>query len=112
MSEPMNVWHRPIHSELDYQPCMEVTTELEITTNPLSNSPFKQGIHTDMESTASLDRLISTFVRLGEIMNNVESYSNGIAKITYHGKTYNMRNKDEAKELRRVAIHYIGLPDL
>ena len=111
MSEP-TIWHRPIHSDLDYQPTMEVTTELEITSNPLSNSPFKQGIHTDMESTAGFDRLISTFKSLGEIMNNVESYSNGIAKITYHSKTYNMRNKDEAKELRRVAIHYIGLLDL
>ena len=111
MSESMNVWHHPIHSELDYQPCMEVTTELEYSSNFQFSYP-KRGIHTDMESTASLDRLISTFVRLGEIMNNVESYSNGIAKITYHGKTYNMRNKDEAKELRKVAIHYIGLPDL
>ncbi|MBQ7276772.1 MAG: hypothetical protein IJS58_05930 [Bacilli bacterium] len=112
MSEPMEVWHHPIHSDLDYIPCMEVTTELEITTNPLSNSPFKQGIHNTRESTASFDRLISTFVRLGEIMNKEESYSNGIAKIIYNDKTYNMRNKEDAKELRRVAIHYVGLPDL
>lgn len=112
MSEPMNVWHHPIHSDLDYLPCMEVITELEVTSNPLTNSPFKQGIHTTTVSTAGFDRLISTFKSLGEIMNNVESYSNDIAKITYNGKTYNMRNKDEAKELRRVAIHYVGLPDL
>lgn len=112
MSEPMESWHHPIHSELDYIPCMEVTTKLEITSNPLHNSPFKQGIHTTRESTASFDRLISVFRTLGNIMNNDELYSNGIAKITYHDKTYNMRNEDEAKELRRVAIHYVGLPDL
>ena len=70
MSEPMYVWHHPIHSDLDYIPCMEVTTELEITSNPLHNSPFKQGIHTTRESTASFARLISVYKTLGEIMNN------------------------------------------
>ena len=112
MSEPMNVWTRPIHSDLDYQPTMEVTTELEVTSNPLSNSPFKQGIHTDMESTASFDRIIRDYHRIGQVMNRIPEYGDGIVKITYNGKTYNMRNEDEAKELRRVAIHYIGLPDL
>ena len=112
MSEPMEAWHHSIHSDLDYIPCMEVTTELEITSNPIHNSPFKQGIHTTRESTASFARLISVYKTLGEIMNNNESYSNGIAKITYNDKTYNMRNKEEAKELERVAIHYVGLPDL
>lgn len=112
MSEPMNVWHRPIHSDLDYQPCMEVTTELIFSGNVQSTNYLRQGISTTIESTSSFDKLISTFRNLAEIMNNVEGYNNGIAKITYNGKTYNMRNKDEAKEIRRVAIHYIGLPDL
>ena len=111
MSEPMNVWHRPIHSELDYQPCMEVTTELEYSSNFQFSYP-KRGIHTDMESTASFDRIIRDYHRIGQVMNRIPEYGDGIVKITYNGKTYNMRNEDEAKELRRVAIHYIGLPDL
>lgn len=112
MSEPMNVWHRPIHSDLDYQPTMEVTTELKFSGNVQSTNYLKQGISTTIESTASFDKLISTFRNLAEIMNHVEDYNNGIAKITYNGKTYNMRCDDDAIELRRVAIHYIGLPDL
>lgn len=112
MSEPMEVWHRPIHSDLDYTPCMEVTTELVFSSNVQTPDYLRQGISVTIESTASFARLISIFESLGEIMNNEESYSNGIAKITYNDKTYNIRNKDEAKELRRVAIHYIGLLDL
>lgn len=111
MSEPMNFWYHPIHSDLDYQPCMEVTTELEYSSNFQFSYP-KRGIHTDMESTASFDKIITDYHRIGQIMNKVLEFSDGVAKITYHDKTYNMRCDDDVAELRRVAIHYIGLPDL
>lgn len=110
MSEP-TIWHHPIHSDLDYQPCMEVTTELEFSSNAQFSYP-KRGIHTDIESTSSFDRIIRDYHRIGQVMNRIPEYGNGIVKITYNGKTYNMRNEDDVKELRRVAIHYIGLPDL
>lgn len=107
----MNIWHRSIPSDLDYQPCMEVTTELKYSSNFQFSYP-KRGIHTDMESTASFDRIITDYHRIGQIMNKVPEFSDGVAKITYHDKTYNMRCDDDVVELRRVAIHYIGLPDL
>ena len=111
MSELMDVWHHPIHSNLDYQPCMEVTTELEYSSNFQFSYP-NRGIHTNMESTASFDRIIRDYHRIGQIMNRFPEFSNGVVTITYHDKTYNMRCDDDATELRRAAIHYIGLPDL
>ena len=111
MSEPMDIWHHPIHSDLDELPCMEVTTELEVTSNVQFGYP-KRGIHTNMESTASFDRLIRDYYRMGQVFNRIPKFSDGVVKITYNGNTYNMRCDDDAIELRRVAIHYIGLPDL
>ena len=111
MSEPMNIWHHSIHSNLDELPCMEVTTELEVTSNVQFGYP-KRGIHTNMESTASFDRIIRDYHRMGQVFNRIPEFSDGVVKITYHDKTYNMRCDDDVAELRRVAIHYIGLPDL
>ena len=108
----MPVWHHPIHSELDYIPCMDITIEFYVSSNHQLKTYIKQGITEEKVSTSGFDFIIRQLRMIGQIMNVDSEYSKGVAKITYNGKTYNMRNEDEIKELKRVAIHYVGLPDL
>ena len=39
-------------------------------------------------------------------------YRDGVVKLTYDGKTYDLRKESETHELRQKAIHFVGLPDL
>ena len=105
---------RAIDSELDSIPDKEVTREVSCIIVKEGKEPtdYKQNL-TRMESTNSFSKLIHDFKYIGKSMNAYpEKFQNGIAKLTYDGKTYNMRNEDEVNELRNKAIHFVGLPDL
>jgi uncharacterized protein with HEPN domain len=100
-------------ADLDYKPCMEVKRELSYTfhgkdfLNSINYKPESEN-KTTLESTASFDKLIRDYEFIGELINrDPDNFRNGIAKLTYNGVTYNMRNKNEVEELKRIAIHYI-----
>jgi hypothetical protein len=110
----MLIFTRAIDSELDRIPNKEVTREVSCIIVEEGKEPadYKQNL-TQMESTNSFNRLIRDFMYIGMAMNACpERFQNGIVKLTYDSKTYNMRNEEEVKELRSKAIHFVGLPDL
>jgi hypothetical protein len=116
-SYPQKTFNHMIYSEMDNVPCMEVTRELHCTLimenkDPVDYKPEGSN-ETHKESTNSLNKLIHDYAMIGDIMNRFpDMYRDGVIKLTYDGKTYDMRNKKEVEELRETAIHFIGLPDL
>lgn len=117
ISEETNIFRRPIYSELDDKPDKEVTIELSCTLvegmkEPVTYKPADYN-RVSMQSTNSFNRLIHDFKLIGELMNNFsDRFYDGIARLTYQGKTYDMRKMSDVEELRNTAIHFIGFPDL
>ena len=113
----MPVFEHPISSELDGIRNKEVTRELHCTLVVEGKEPedYKpaDGNRTDLESTNSFNNLIRDYRRIAEIMNRYPGmYRDGVVKLTYDGKTYDLRKESETHELKQKAIHFVGLPDL
>ena len=111
------VFDHPIFSELDEIRDKEVTRELHCTLVVEGKEPEdykpENGNKTDMESTSSFSNMIRDYRRIAEIMNRYPGmYRDGVVKLTYDGKTYDLRKESETHELRQKAIHFVGLPDL
>ncbi len=111
------VFDRPVYSELDDIRDKEVTREFHCTLVIEGKEPEyyapSGGNKTDMESTNSFSNMIRDYRRIAEIMNRYPGmYRDGVIKLTYDGKTYDLRKESETHELRQKAIHFVGLPDL
>lgn len=111
------VFDHPIYSELDETRNKEVTRELHCTLAVEGKEPedYKpaNGNMTDLESTNSLNNIIRDYRRIAEIMNHYPAmYRDGVVKLTYDGKTYDLRKESETHALKEKAIHFVGLPDL
>ena len=111
------VFNHPIYSELDDIRDKEVTREFHCTLVIEGKEPeyyaSSGGNKTDMESTNSFSNMIRDYRRIAEIMNRYPGmYRDGVIKLTYDGKTYDLRKESETHELRQKAIHFVGLPDL
>lgn len=111
------VFDRPVYSELDDIRDKEVTREFHCTLAVEGKEPEyyepSGGNKTDLESTNSFSNLIRDYRRIAEIMNRYPGmYRDGVIKLTYDGKTYDLRKESETHELRQKAIHFVGLPDL
>ncbi len=111
------VFDHPVFSELDYIRDKEVTREFHCTLVIEGKTPedYKPsgGNKTDMESTNSFNNMIRDYRQIAEFMNRYPGmYRDGVIKLTYDGKTYDLRKESETHELIQKAIHFVGLPDL